>query len=532
MSAKQIIFDESARQKIINGVSIVSKAVTTTLGPKGRNVAIDKVWGPPAVIHDGASVAKEIELEDKFENMGAQLIKEAASKTNEETGDGTTTATLLTEQIVLNGMRHIVAGANPMGMERGIKKAVDAVVKEINRISKDVTEKDWEKVATLSAQNEEIGKKIAEAYRMVGKDGIVEVESGRSTKIEIEHSEGMEFDRGYISPYFVTDKEKMVVELIEPVIFITDYKLVSRADILPIIELFMKNGMKNFVVIADDVSGDALQTLVVNSLRGVFNCVALKAPGYGDRRKAILEDLGILTGADPIFRDAGDKLDQVNIDCLGRASLVKTTRQTTTLVGLGNKEEIKSRIKLIDQEISATNSDFDKEKLEERKAKLSSGIASIKVGAATESEANNLKERVKDAKEAMRSALNSGIIPGGGVALLKARRVLDKVKCSSEDELAGVKLIKSVLELPIRKLIENSGEDAGWIVKRIEEDANDNFGFNVMTGEFVDLVVDGVIEPALVATSSLRNASSAAAMILTTECLITEVEEKSKSTEI
>jgi len=526
MSAKQIIFDELARQKILKGVSIVSKAVTTTLGPKGRNVAIDKVWGPPAVIHDGASVAKEIELEDKFENMGAQLIKEAASKTNEETGDGTTTATLLTEQIVINGMRHIVSGVNPMSMEKGIKKAVEAVIKEINRISKPVSEKDWEKVATLSAQNEEIGKKIAEAYRLVGKDGIVEVESGRSMNIEIEHSEGMEFDRGYISPYFVTDRETMTVELIEPVIFITDYKLMSRADILPLIEVLMKNNMKNFVVIADDIGGEALQTLVVNVLRGVFNCVALKAPGYGDRRKAILEDLSVLTEADPVFQDAGDRLDQVGVENLGKASLVKTTRQTTTMVGLGNKNEIQARIKLIEQEIEATNSEFDKEKLEERRAKLASGIASIKVGAATEAEANNLKERVKDAKEAMKSALNSGIIPGGGVALLKARRVLDKVKCSSEDELAGVRLIKHILSLPIRKLIENSGEDAGWIVKRIEEDANDNFGYNVMTGEFVDLVVNGVIEPALVATSSLKNAASSAAMILTTECLITDVEEK------
>lgn len=529
MAAKQIIFGDDARQKMLAGVNKLAAAVTTTLGPKGRNVALDKSWGAPNVTHDGVTVAKEITLEDKFENMGAQLVKEAAQKTNDAAGDGTTTATLLAQQMTSKGMKYITAGANPMVMKHGIDKAIDAVIAEIRRLAKPVKEEEWEKVATISAQNVVIGQKIAEAMKKVGKDGVVEVEEGKTMDITIEHKEGMEFDKGYASPYFVTDPNRMEAVNENPYILITDFKISSIQDLLPMLEPLMQIS-KNLVIIADDIDGEALTTLVLNKLRGVFNVLAIKAPGFGDRRKAMLQDIAVLTGANFISADTGRALKDVTVEDLGRADSVRSSKDSTRIVGgKGKQNDINARVAQIDAEIESSTSDFDKEKLQERRAKLTGGVAVIQVGAASETEMKNLQERVKDAKEATRAAIEEGIITGGGVTYIQAGKVLVKLKANMKgDELVGVELVESILDQPLRMLAKNSGEDDGWVVRTIAEKNDPKYGFNALTNEFGDMLKAGVIEPAKVATSALKNAASVASMILTTEALVTDVPEKEK----
>lgn len=528
MAAKQLKFGDDARQKMLSGINKLASAVTVTLGPKGRNVAIDKSWGSPTVLHDGVSVAKEIKLEDPFENMGAQLVKEAASKTNDAAGDGTTTATLLAQQISIKGMRLVTSGVNPMIMKLGIDKAVDAVVTEIRRLAKPVSESDWEKVATISSQNPVIGQKVAEALKKVGKDGVVEVEEGKTMEITIDHREGMEFDKGYASAYFVTKPEDMEAVIEDPYILITDQKVTSIQDILPMLEKLMQIS-KNLVIIADDIEGEALTTLVLNKLRGAFNVLAVKAPGFGDRRKAMLEDIAVLTGGTFISKDTGRELKSTTVEDLGRADSVRSTKDRTRIVGgKGSANDIAARVAQIDAEIEKSTSSFDTEKLQERKAKLAGGVAVIQVGAATEVEMKDLQERVKDAKEATKAAIEEGIIPGGGVTLLQAGKVLAKLKGETSDEQAGIDLVKSVLEEPLRMLARNSGVDDGWVVQTVLAKNDGHFGFNAMTNEFGDMVKAGVIEPAKVATASLTNAASVASMILTTECLITDLPEKEK----
>lgn len=526
---KQIIFSDEARQKLTLGVDKLAKAVVTTLGPRGRNVAIDKKWGAPAVLHDGVSVAKEIELEDKFENMGAQLVKEAASKTNDIAGDGTTTATLLAQQIVQAGMKNITAGANPMPMKKGIDQAVEVVTKELKKIKKEVKEQDWQSVATVSAQNEDIGSKIAEALKLVGKDGVVEVEEGRGLEMEIEHKSGMDFDKGYASAYFVTDTAKMEAVIEDPYILITDQKISSVAEMVPFLENIVKVS-KNLVIIADDIDGEALATLVVNKMRGAFNILAVKAPGFGDSRKAMLEDIAILTGGTVISEDTGRKLDSVTIEDLGQSDRVWSDKDSTRIIGgKGKKKEVENRIKQIKTQIDNTTSDFDQEKLQERLAKLAGGVAVINVGAATEVELNELKERVKDAVGATKAAIDEGVVVGGGVALLHAAKALDKLKTSDPDEKIGIKIIKEALSQPVRWLAKNSGVDEGWVVKKIEESQDHNFGFNAQTLEFENLFTAGIIDPVKVTRSALQNAASVASMILTTEALVTDLPEKEET---
>ncbi len=522
MPAKQLLFGDDARQKMLIGINKLADAVVTTLGPKGRNVALDRSWGAPHVIHDGVSVAKEIELEDPFENMGAALVKEAASKTNDVAGDGTTTSTLLAQQIAVKGMKQVAAGANPMIMKRGIDKAVKAIVAEVRKLATDVKESDWEKVATISAQDSVIGAKIAEALKKVGKDGVVEVEEGKTMEITIEHKEGMEFDKGYASPYFVTDSDHMEAISDKPYILVTDQKIANIKDILPLLEAVVGES-RELVIIADEIEGEALTTLVVNRLRGTFKCLAVKAPGFGDRRKEMLQDIAILTGANLISADTGRKLTEANITDLGQADSVRSSKDSTRIVGgRGSQTDIDGRVAQIEKQIQSSTSDFDIEKLQERKAKLTGGVAVIQVGASTEIEMKNLQERVKDAKGATRAAIEEGIIPGGGVTFIKAAKALDNIKTDSDDEKAGVELIKSVMEEPLRMLATNSGEDAGWVVGQVKAKNQDNWGFNALTNQFEDLLKAGVIEPAKVAIASLENAASVAAMILTTECLVAD----------
>ena len=528
--AKQLMFGDEARQKMLTGVNKLAAAVTTTLGPKGRNVALDRSWGSPNVTHDGVTIAKEISLEDKFENMGAQMVKEAAAKTNDAAGDGTTTATLLAQKIADNGMTLVTAGVNPMIMKKGIEKAVEVVETEIAKVAKPVQESEWQKVAAISAQNEEIGTKIAQALKLVGKDGVVEVVEGKTMEITIDHKEGMEFDKGYASPYFVTDADNMEAIIEEPMILVTDHKISNmQADLLPILEKIMTQ-TKNFVIIADDIEGEALTTLVVNKLRGTFNGLAVKAPGFGDRRKEMLQDIAILTGAKFISNDTGMALKDVQLEDLGRADSVRSDKDSTRIVGgKGDKSAIKDRVAAIEKEIAKSTSEFDKEKLMERKAKLGGGVAVIQVGATTEMEMKNLQERVKDAKEATKAAIETGIIPGGGVTFLRAANALTDLKVTNKDEKEGVELIARALEAPIRMLAENAGVDAGWVVQKVKENKTFNYGFNALTEEFGDLVDQGVIEPAKVAMSALRNAASVAAMILTTEALVTDAPEEKKA---
>ena len=524
--AKQLIFSDEARQKLLKGINILSKAVVTTLGPKGRNVALDKKWGAPNIVHDGVTVAKEIELEDPFENMGAQLIKEAASKTNDVAGDGTTTSTLLAQAIVSQGMKNVTAGANPMQVKKGIDKGVEAVVAEIKKMSKPVkTDQEISQVATISSTDPAIGAKIAEALKLAGRDGVVEVEESKGFAMTIEHKEGMEFDNGYVSPYFVSNADKMEAEIEDPVILITDKKVSAIADLLPFLEGAVKV-TKNIVIIADEIDGEALATLVVNKLRGAFNLLAVKAPGFGDRRKAMLEDIAILTGGSVISEDTGRKLDSVTVEDCGRADKVWADKDNCRIIGgKGAKAEIQARIASIKKEVDRTDSDFDKEKLQERLAKLSGGVAVINVGAATEIELKETQERVKDAVEATKAAIEEGIIPGGGVTLLRAVKVLDTVKPDNDDEKVGLEILRFALKQPVRLLAENSGADAGWVVKKVEEGKAD-FGFNTLTMEFGSMLEMGILDPAKVTRTALQNAASIASMILTTECLITDLPEK------
>lgn len=525
--AKQLKFSDDARQSLLKGIDIVAKAVVTTLGPKGRNIALDKKWGAPNIVHDGVSVAKEIDLADPFENMGAQLVKEAASKTNDDAGDGTTTATLLAQVITAAGMKNITAGANPMIVKKGIEKAVTAVVDELKKISKPIKNREEiTQVATISAGDEDIGSKIAEA---LGKeDRVVTVEDGKGLTIDIEYKEGMEFDRGYVSPYFVTNPEKMEAEIEDAYILLTDKKITAIGDLLPFLEKFVKVS-KNLVIIADEIEGEALATLVVNKLRGTFNVLAVKTPGFGDRRTEMLEDIAILTGGTIVSEDTGMTFESVEVENLGRADKVWADKENARIIGgKGKKADIEARISLLRKQIGETDSDFDKEKLEERLAKLSGGVAQINVGAATEIELNEKKERVKDAVGATKAAVEEGILPGGGVALLKARKVLNKLTFANEDEKIGIEIVKEALEQPVRWLARNAGEDDGYVLRKIEEAPDGDFGFNALTGEFGSMTKFGILDPLKVTRSAIQNAASVAMMVLTTEGLVTDIPEEKK----
>lgn len=529
--AKQLKFSEEARQKLAKGVNILARAVVTTLGPRGRNVALDRKWGAPNVVHDGVSVAKEIELEEPFENIGAQLVKEAASKTNDVAGDGTTTSTLLTQTMVNLGMKNITAGSNPMILKWGIEKAVDEVVKQINKMAKkiNINKKDeLIQVASISAGDAEVGSKIAEAIMKVGKDGVVTVEEGKGLQMEIEYKEGMEFDRGYASPYFSTDADKMIAEVEDPYILITDKKISAIADILPFLERFVKVS-KNLVIIADEIEGEALATLVVNKLRGTFNVLVVKAPGFGDRRKEMLEDIAILTGGTVISEELGKKLENVELEDCGRAEKVWADKENSRIIGgKGAEDKIKARIAQIRRQIEETTSEFDREKLQERLAKLSGGVAVINVGAATEIEMKEKKERVNDAVAATKAALEEGIVAGGGVTLIQARKGLENLKkqMESEEEKTGVDIVYKALAEPLRMIVTNSGVDAGWVLKKVEEAKDSDYGFNALTLGFGSMFKQGIVDPAKVVRTALENAASVAIMILTTEALVTDLPEK------
>ncbi len=525
--AKQIKFSDDARQKLAIGVNTLAKAVVTTLGPRGRNVALDRKWGAPTVVHDGVTVAKEIELQDPFENMGAQLVKEAASKTNDVAGDGTTTSTLLTQAIVNAGLKNITAGSNPMILRRGIEKAVDAVIAHVKKMGRPVEGPEITQVATISAGDVEIGKLIADAIKEVGKDGVVTVEEGRGLQMEKEHKEGMEFDRGYASAYMVTNAEKMEAEIEDPYILITDKKITAISDLLPFLEKFVKVS-KNLVIIADEVEGEALAVLVVNKLKGTFNALVVKAPGFGDRRKSMLDDIAILTGGTVISEDLGKKLENIEVADLGRADKVWADKENTRVIGgKGNKKDIAARVGQIRREIEAATSDFDKEKLQERLAKLSGGVTVIHVGAATEVEMKEKKERVNDAVAATKAALEEGIVAGGGTTLLHARKALLplKEKLTSAEEKVGVDIVYQALAEPIKMIAQNSGADAGWVLRKIEESKSADFGFDSLTLEFGSMYKKGIIDPVKVVRSALENASSVSNMILTTEALVTDIPE-------
>ena len=529
MAAKQLKFADDARQALVRGVNILAKAVVITLGPKGRNVALDKKWGAPAVVHDGVSVAKEIELADPFANMGAQLVKQAAEKTNDAAGDGTTTATALAAAIVNQGMKNITAGANPMLIKRGLDKGVEAIVAEIKKLSKPIKSQDEiTQIATISAGDGEIGAKIAEALDKVGRDGVVTVEEGKGLTIDIEYKEGMEFDKGYASPYFVTDPAKMEAEIESPYILITDKKISSIQDLLPFLESFIKVS-KSLVIIADDLEGEALATLVVNKLRGSFNILAVKAPGFGDRRKSLLEDIAVLTGGTVISEDTGRTFENVKIEDLGRADKIWADKDNCRIIGgKGPKSAITARITQIKDELSHTTSDYDREKLEERLAKLSGGVAVISVGAATEIELNDRKERVKDAVGATKAAVEEGIVPGGEVTFIRVAKALNNLKFEGEEKV-GLDILRYALEQPFRLLVKNAGLDDGYYLKLVSESKEVDFGLDVATGQTGSMLKFGIIDPAKVARTALQNAASAATMILTTECLVTEIPEKKES---
>ncbi len=533
MSAKKIIYGDEARTKLKAGVDALARAVATTLGAKGRNVAIDKSWGSPQVVHDGVTVAKEIELEDKFENMGAQIVKEASSKTNDIAGDGTTTATVLAQALVESGLRNISAGANPMILRRGLEKATQVVVEEIKKISKPISSKEEKtQIASNSAQSKEIGDLIAETMEKVGDNGVITVNEGKGFTIDLEYKEGMQFDKGYVSPYFVTNSERMEAVIEEPYILVTESKISSLQDMLPMLENFVRVS-KNLVIIAEDLDGEAMATLVLNKLRGTFNVLAVKAPGFGDRRKAMLEDIAILTGATLISEDTGRKLDSVRVEDLGRADRVISDKDNTTIVGgKGSEDAIKSRVGQLQAQLENTTSEYDKEKLMERIAKLSGGVAEISVGAPTESEMKEKKLRVEDAVHATKAAVEEGIVPGGGIAFLRIRNALDNLKLEG-DEGTGVRILYEALEKPLRIIAQNAGADAGKVLAELTraqtEEKNENIGLNVVTMAYVDMLKDGIIDPAKVTRSALQNAVSAATMVLTTECLITDAPEKKDS---
>ncbi len=534
MAAKQLVFSEDARRRLQHGMDIVATAVATTLGPKGRNVALDRKFGSPTITHDGVTVAKEIELEDPFENMGAQLLKEAATKTNDIAGDGTTTSTVLAHAIVSEGLKTLAAGANPMRLKLGIEEATDTVVEALRKMSQKIdTKEEIASVATNSAADAEIGNLIADVMDKVGKDGVITVEESKSLQFETEYVEGMQFDRGYISPYFITDPEHMEAVIEEPYILINEKKISAAADIVPILEKLVQIGKRELVIIAEDVDGEAIATLVLNKLRGMLNVLAVKAPGFGDRRKAMLEDIAALTGGVVISEETGRKLENVTVQDLGRAEKVEADKENTTIVGgKGASAKIKGRIEQIRVEIDKSTSDYDKEKLQERLAKLSGGVAIIRVGAATETELKEKKHRVEDALSATRAAIEEGIVPGGEIVFINAISALDKVKMTGEDESIGVSIVSKALKFPIRKLAENAGQDGAVIIENIrrkaKEEGNKNIGYNVITGEYVDMLKAGVIDPLKVVRGALENAASIAAMILTTEALITDVPEKER----
>ena len=528
MAGKQIVFSEEARRKLQVGMDKLAKAVITTLGPKGRNVALDRSFGSPTITHDGVTVAKEIELKDKFENMGVQLLKEAATKTNDIAGDGTTTSTLLAHSIVTEGMKNLAAGSNPMLLKLGIEAAAKAVSEELGKSAIDVTTKEEiGNVASISAQDRSIGELIGAVMDKVGNDGVITVEESKTMAFETEYVEGMQFDRGYLSPYFVTNADDMEAVIEEANILIHDSKISAAQDLVPLLERLVQMGKRDLVIIAEDVDGEALATLVLNKLRGMVNVLAIKAPGFGDRRKAMLQDIAILSGATVISEDLGRKLDSATVDDLGKAEKVISTKDDTTLVGgAGDNKQIKGRIQQIRNEIDTSSSDYDREKLQERLAKLSGGVAIIRVGAATETELKEKKHRVEDALSATRAAVEAGIVPGGGVALINATKAIDKLKMDYVDAQVGVKIVRKSLEVPLRKISENAGKDGAVILENVrrkqEENKNTRIGYNVLTEEYVDMVEAGVIDPAKVTRGALENAASIAAMILTTEALIVD----------
>jgi len=532
--AKQLVFSEEARRSLKKGIDVLATAVATTLGPKGRNVALDKKWGAPTITHDGVTVAKEIELEDPYENMGAQLLKEAATKTNEIAGDGTTTSTVLAYTIITEGLKNVAAGANPMLIKRGIERGSAAIAQAIREMAIDIsTQAEIANVASISAQDREIGELIAEVMDKVGKDGVITVEESKGLEFETEYVEGMQFDRGYISPYFITNPEAMEAELEEPYLLIHDKKVSAATDIVPILEKLVQIGKRELVIIAEDVDGEALATLVLNKLRGMLNVVAVKAPGFGDRRKAMLQDVAILTGGQVITEEMGRKLETVQVTDLGRADKVVSTKDETTIIGgKGQDSEIKGRIEQIRVEIERSTSDYDREKLQERLAKLAGGVAVIGVGAATEVELKEKKHRVEDALSATRAAVEEGIVPGGGVALINAIPALDEVKMELPDEQTGVNTLRRALEEPMRGIVKNAGLDGAVVVenvRRLQKEKDDLYiGYDIIANEYRDMVEAGIIDPAKVTRGALENAASIAAMILTTEALITDIPEKEK----
>ncbi|HNC74128.1 MAG TPA: chaperonin GroEL [Elusimicrobiota bacterium] len=529
--AKQIKYGDDARKAVKAGVDKLSDAVKATLGPKGRNVVLDKKFGSPTVTNDGVTIAKDIELEDPFENMGAQLVREVSSKTNDVAGDGTTTACVLAQGIIAEGFRNITAGANSTHIKRGIDKAVEAVVAELKKNAKkiniDAKAKDEiTQIATISASDKEIGQKIADAILKVGKDGVITVEEGKTSATIVKTVEGMQFDRGYISPYFVTDAERMEGVLDDPLIIITDKKVAAMNDLLPLLEKILQQG-KQFLLIAEDVEGEALATLVVNKIQGRIRCVAVKAPGFGDRRKEMLEDIAILTGGQVITEEKGFKLDKAGIDMLGRATRVVVDKENTTIVGgQGDEKTIKGRIAQIKKQIDETTSDYDKEKLQERLAKLSGGVAVIEVGAATETEMKSKKFKVEDAMHATRAGVEEGIVAGGGVALLRAQKALDGLKGTDQDEDTGIKIIRRVLEDPLRTIADNAGVDGSIVVDKVRTNADPHFGYNAESNEYGDLLKQGVVDPVKVTRCALQNAASVAGLLLTTDVLVTDIPEK------
>jgi chaperonin GroEL len=529
--AKQLAFSEEARRRLKVGVDTLADAVTTTLGPKGRNVALDKKWGAPTITHDGVTVAKEVELEDPYENMGAQLLKEAATKTNDIAGDGTTTSIVLAQTMVNQGLKNVAAGANPMLLKRGIEAATQRIAQEISAQAVEIdTKEEIASVASISAQDTEIGELISEVMWKVGKDGVITVEESKGLLFETEYVEGMQFDRGYISPYFVTSPESMEAVIEEPYILIHDKKISAAADIMPVLEKMINRGKRDLIILAEDVDGEALATLVLNKLRGMLNVLAIKAPGFGDRRKAMLQDIAVLTGGTVITEELGRKLESATIDDLGTCEKVVATKDDTTIIGgSGDESAIKGRIEEIKVAIEQSTSDYDREKLQERLAKLSGGVAVIRVGAATEVELKEKKHRVEDALSATRAAVEEGIVPGGGVALINAMSTLDDVEMTYPDEQTGVAIVRAALEAPMRKIAANAGQDGAVIidgVRRAQVDAdNSNIGYDVISGQFVDMIEAGIIDPAKVTKGALENAASIAAMILTTEALITDIPE-------
>jgi len=528
--AKQIKYDEKARRALQKGVDKLANAVTVTLGPKGRNVVIDKGFGAPEITNDGVTIAKEIELEDKYENIGAEIIKEVASKTNDVAGDGTTTATLLAQAIIREGLRNVAAGANPLAIKVGLDKGTKAVVDHLKKIAQVVAGKEEiAQVATIAAEDPAVGKLIAEIFDEVGKDGVITVEESQTFGLSKEIVKGMNFDQGYISPYMINNTEKMQAVFNDPYILITDKKISAINEILPVIEKMVQAGKKELVIIAEDVEGEALATLVVNKLRGTFNSLAVKTPGFGDRRKEMLQDISVITGGQVISEDLGLKLENTEIKSLGRARKVIATKDDTTIVdGQGRKQDIDGRINLMRREIEKTDSDFDREKLQERLAKLAGGVAVIKVGAATEVEQKQKQAKIEDAKEATKAAIEEGIVPGGGVAFLRSLDVLDKVSADG-DEKIGIDILRRVLEEPVRKIAENAGQDGGVVIERIRAKAGVAYGYNAKTNQYEDMVKAGIVDPTKVTRSALQNAVSAAGMLLTTEAVITDAPKKDSS---